>query len=453
MPKLVPQTIGRRDFLKVAGSLAAPLVVPASVLGRDERPAPSNRLSIGVIGCGGKGLDHIQNFLKFDDVQLVAVCDVDAEHRRDRLDGRGPLYGRDPAQAAVNKHYSTQAKGTGATCAAITDYRELCARDDIDAVIVATPDHWHALCDLEAIRQGKDVYGEKPITHFFREGQQLVREIAEHGTIFQTGSQQRSSGNFRRAAELARNGVLGTVTHVEVGLPQGYRVANGDPMRTTVPSTWDYELWTGPAPLLPYTHSRGHRWWRGHSAYGGGVLMDWIGHHNDIAHWGLGVDDSGPTEVIAVDWIAPETDLYDTPFEYTVRSTYAGGVVVTVSSRNPVGVKFIGDSGWVFADRGKLSASDPHWITPDFKPGPVELYRSQDHARNFLDCVRSRTACICPASTGHRSITPGHLGYVSHKLGRAVRWNPMTETFLDDPEAERLLNFEYRSPWTLSAEG
>ncbi|MFV0444701.1 MAG: Gfo/Idh/MocA family protein [Planctomycetaceae bacterium] len=431
--------------------MAAPLIVPASALGLDDRPAPSNRVTLGVIGCGGKGTDHIRNFLKFDDVQLVAVCDVDREHHRDRLDGKGPVYGRDPAQQMIQKHYSAAAKGSAATCAAFSDYRKLCARKDIDAVIVATPDHWHALCDLEVIRQGKDLYGEKPITHFFREGQQLVREIASYGTIFQTGSQQRSEGNFRRAAELARNGVLGKVTHVEVGLPPGYRTVNGDPSLTTIPQSLDYEFWTGPAELLPYTQSRSHRLWRGHRSYAGGTLMDWIGHHNDIAHWGLGVDNSGPVEVTAVDWTWPETDIYNTPVDFTIRSRYASGTLVTVSSANPIGVKFIGEDGWVFANRGKLAASEPHWITPEFKPGAIELYRSNNHARNFLDCVKSRQPCICPAETGHRSITPGHLGYISQQLQRRLRWDPAAEKFVDDSEAEHLLNIEYRSPWSLKA--
>jgi predicted dehydrogenase len=199
--------------------------------------------------------------------------------------------------------------------------------------------------------------------------------------------------------------------------------------------------------------ARGHRWWRGHSAYGGGTLMDWIGHHNDIAHWGLGVDDSGPVEVAAVDWTSPVADVYDTPVDFTVRSTYASGTVITISSRLPKGVKFIGDAGWAYADRGKLEASEPRWLAPEFKPGEVQLYRSADHARNFLDCVRSRAACICPASTGHRSITPGHLAYVSQTLGRPVRWNPATETFVDDPEAEQRLDFRYREPWRLTGSG
>jgi predicted dehydrogenase len=443
------QSTSRREFLKAASALAAPLVVPASALGLDERPAPSERITLGVIGCGGKGMDHVRGFLACDDVQLVAVCDVDREHRRDRVDGKGPLFGREPARQVVEKHYAEAVKGSGAKCDALADYRELCGRKDIDAVVVATPDHWHALCDLEAVRQGKDVYGEKPLTHFFREGQQLVREVAERGTIFQTGSQQRSEGNFRRAAELVRNGVLGQISRVEVGLPVGYAEPNGDVSVTQVPATLDYEFWTGPAPLLPYMQPRGHRWWRGNRAYGGGTLMDWIGHHNDIAHWGLGVDESGPVQVEAVGWTWPETPVYDTPVDFEVRSTYASGATVVISSKHPMGTKFFGENGWVFVDRGKLEASDPQWITPQFDPGAIQLTRSADHRRNFLDSVKSRQPCICPAAVGHRSITPGHLAYVSQALGRAVRWNPEAATFVDDAEAEKQLKVAYRAPWRL----
>ena len=441
----------RRCFLaEAAAAIGAPAVLPSTALGLDNRPAPSERITLGVIGCGGKGMDHIRRFLPYSDVQLVAICDVDAEHRRDRLDGKGPLHGREPARNTVDAHNAKSAKGSGAKCSVYADYRELCGRDDIDAVVVATPDHWHALCDLEAVRQGKDVYGEKPLTHFFREGQQVVRAVAEQGAIFQTGSQQRSEGNFRRAAELARNGVLGKITRVEVGLPPGYAEVNGDLSLSTIPKSLDYETWTGPAPLLPYMQPRAHRWWRGHSAYGRGTLMDWIGHHNDIAHWGLGMDKSGPVEVEAVDWTWPETEVYDTPVEFTVRSTYANETVVTISSRNPMGTRFIGEDGWVHVARGKLEASEPHWITPEFTPGEQRLYRSNDHRRNFLECVKSRETCLCPAEVGHRSITPGHLAYVSEALGRPVRWNPEGESFVNDPEAADELDFTYRSPWRLS---
>lgn len=448
MPSTPPH-FSRRSFLKTAAALAAPVVIPATALGLDDRRVPSDRINLGFIGCGGKGMAHIRDFVMMPDVQIIAVCDVDRLHQRDLPADARQSFGLEAAQQVVAQYYASQSRGSGASCEGHSDYRELCGRDDIDAVVVSTPDHWHALCDLEAIRNGKDVYGEKPIAHLFREGQQLVREVAERGAVFQTGSQQRSDARFRRAAEIVRNGLLGTITRVEVGLPIGYLESQGDATVAVPPEHLDYELWTGPAEMLPYMRARHHRWWRGHRAYGGGTLMDWIGHHNDIAHWGLGMDRSGPLEVEAVGWTWPDTEVYDTPVEYEVRSTYTGGTVISIASRHPMGVKFIGEDGWVYADRGKLECSREDWAADEFVPGPVELERSDNHLQNFIDCVKSRQQCIAPAETGHRSITPGHLAYVSQELGRPVRWNPVNEQFVDDADADALLEFNYRPPWTL----
>jgi predicted dehydrogenase len=197
--------------------------------------------------------------------------------------------------------------------------------------------------------------------------------------------------------------------------------------------------------------ARHHRWWRGHRAYGGGVLMDWIGHHNDIAHWALGVDRSGPLTVQAVNWTFPETNIYNTPHHYEIRCTYPGNVESRISSRNTLGTKFIGDSGWVFISRAGMQASEPAWLKADFDPGPKKAYRSEGHAGNFLDCVKSRRECIAPAEIAHRSITPGHLGYVSHELGRLLHWDAKAEQIQNDPEANALLQrHSYREPWTLT---
>ncbi len=216
-----------------------------------------------------------------------------------------------------------------------------------------------------------------------------------------------------------------------------------------IPKQLDYDFWCGPAPMLPYMRARHHRWWRGHRAYGGGVLMDWIGHHNDIAHWALGIDRSGPTQVEAVDWTFPDTDVYNTPHQYTIRCEYDGGIVSTISSRNEQGLRLIGADGWVYVRRGKLEASDKRWTSEDFDPGQNKVYHSDDHVGNFLQCVRSRKACIAPAETAHRSITPGHLGYISQALGRSLKWNPQSESVEGDEAANKLLQeFVYREPWS-----
>lgn len=430
------------------GVLSAPLFIPDTAFGAAARKAPNERIAIGIVGAGSRGFNLITDFLKQPEAQIVAVCDVDSFHHRDRPWGQGQAYGREPARKKIDAHYKSKNGGISVT----DDFREICQRDDIDAVVVATPDHWHALCTLEALRNGKDVYCEKPVTHTFHEGQLVYREVAKQKAVFQTGSQQRSSQEFRRAVQLVRSGILGKIERIEVGLPPGYDKPQGDTKIIEPPDHLDYNQWCGPAPKLPYMRARHHRWWRGHRAFGGGVLMDWIGHHNDIAHWALGADKSGPTKVEAVGWTFPETDVYDTPHQYEIRCEYAGGVQTSIASKNQLGTKFIGEDGWIHVTRGRLTASDKRWAGSAFRVDSDDVYRSENHARNFLDCVKSRKACIAPAETGHRSITPGHLGYVSNTLSRALQWDPGNETVVGDEEANKLLqSHNYRAPWTANS--
>ncbi|MCP4643077.1 MAG: Gfo/Idh/MocA family oxidoreductase [bacterium] len=444
--------LARRRFFKIAGLAAAPWFVPACATGR-KGPAPSERIAVGVIGLGSRGLAVLGEFIREPDTQIVALCDVDPIHYRDRKWGQGTPCGLEPAAGMVKRYYeSNQPQSGSAAPATYTDYRELCARDDIDVVVVATPDHWHALCTLEALRRGKDVYCEKPITHLFHEGQAVYKEAAKRKAIFQTGSQQRSDARFRRAVELVLNGHVGEVRRVEVGLPNGYAGPMGDTAVTDPPERLDYEFWCGPSSRLPYMRARHHRFWRGHTAYGGGVLMDFIGHHNDIAHWGLGMDKGGPTRVEAVNWRFPDTEVYNTPQDYEIRCEYAKGITSTIGNKNPTGVKWIGEDGWVYVNRGELKASNACWADKDYDPGPVKAYASPRHVRNLLDCVRSRKPCVAPPETAHRSITPGHLGYVSHRLGRALTWHPAKERVIGDDEADRLLRtVDYRGSWSLEA--
>lgn len=431
------------------GALSTPLLIPRAVLGASEKSPPSERINVGVVGAGSRGFNLIDEFLKQADAQIVSVCDVDSFHHRDRPWGQGPAYGREPAKKRIDKHYSSAKSNASAGGVSVTDdFREICQRDDIDAVVVATPDQWHALCTLEALRNGKDVYCEKPVTHTFHEGQLVYREVAKQKAVFQVGSQQRSRQEFRRAAQLVKSGILGQIKQIEVGLPPGYDKPQGDIKVLTPPDHLDYERWCGSAPKLPYMRARHHRWWRGHRAYGGGVLMDWIGHHNDIAHWAIGADNAGPTKVEAIGWTFPDTDVYDTPHQYEIRCEYAGGIQTSISSRNQLGTKFIGENGWVHVTRGRLTASDKRWANRNFRVTTSDVYHSENHVRNFLDCIKSRKPCITPAETGHRSITPGHLGYVAAALGRTLNWDPESETVANDEEANKLLNaHRYRKPW------
>jgi len=437
-------SLTRRQFLKTGtgAAIAAPTIIPSAALGQAEKPAPSNRITIGLIGCGARGMSVMNSFLNERTTQVVAVCDPYKLHHRGKEKGR--TFGRKPAAESVGKKYRTQ------PCDTYADYRKLCARKDIDAVIVATPDHWHAVQALEALRNGQDVYCEKPVTHFFAEGQALYREVAKRKAVFQTGSQQRSTGNFHRAVELVRNGLIGKVKEVQVGLPKGPAEIRGNATEEDRSDREDYQLWTGPAPLLPFVHARHHQMWRLHLAYGGGQLMDWIGHHNDIAHWALGEDQGGPVRVEAKNFQWSPVPVYKAPLHYEVHCEYAGGIRSSIGTHNTMGTRFIGEDGWVYVNRGKLDASNRDWLKPGFVPGEFKAYKSTNHVRNFLDCVKSRRPAICPAETAHRSITPGHLAYVSEALGRPLKWNPKTEQIIGDNEANALLTkMHHRKPWTL----
>ncbi len=443
--RVCASAFGRRELLLAGGGGLTQAALP-----HVTAQAPSDRLQVGVIGLGSRGYNLIDALVRHhDDARIVAICDVDRTHYRDRDWGTGNGYGLIPAGRKIDAAYA--ARGIRRSADSITqhhDYRDLLGRAGIDAVIIATPDHWHAKCTLDAVATGIDVYCEKPVTHLFAEGQAVYREVAKRRAIFQTGSQQRSDRLFRRAVELARNGVLGDLHTIKVGQQQGYAQPMGDSNIVKIPKQLDYGFWCGPAPVLPYMRGRHHRWWRGHSAYGGGVLMDWIGHHNDIAHWALGLDQSGPEVVEAIDWTFPETPIYDTPVRYTIRCQYPGGVKGTISSQNQAGLELIGSEGSVFVNRGKLRTSDPRWSKPDFVPGSIRVAASDDHMGNFLSCVRSRKETIAPAETGHRSITPGHLAYVSNAVGRALKWDPAQERVIDDQEADqKLRQLKYRAPW------
>jgi predicted dehydrogenase len=432
----MPGSISRRGLIAAAGA--------AVLRPRGMRAAPSDRIALGFIGLGERGMHVLGQFLAEPDAQVVAICDVEPLHHRERAWGEGRPLGREPACALVEKT-------RGARPRLVTpDFREVCGDDGVDAIVVATPDHWHALAALEAIRHGKDVYCEKPVVHRFAEGRELCRAVAARGTVFQTGSQQRSEPEFRRAVELVRSGVLGSLERIEVGLPSGYQHAMGDATVRLPPDAEAYARWCGPAPELPYMRARHHRWWRGHTAYGGGVLMDWIGHHNDIAHWSLDLDAGGATRVQAENWTAAATEIYDAPWHYTIRCEYAGGLGSTISDGHPAGTRWVGRDGWLHVTRGRLSASDDRWLAEGFSVGDQRLPPTRGHVGDFLDGVRTRRPCVATAAAGHRSITPGHLGFVSHAVGRPLRWDAAAERIVDDPEAQSLLErVDYRPPWGL----
>lgn len=426
--------IDRRDFVKGAIGLGTGLallhVIPASALGRGGRPAPSNRIVMGCIGVGGQGSGNMGAFLGQPDTQVVAVCDVDKNH----------VAG---AKKSVDQHYNNT------DCTAYGDFRELLQRKDLDTISMATPDHWHAITAIASLNAGLDVYGEKPLTHCLAEGRALVDAQKKNGRIWQTGSWQRSQSHFRYACELVRNGRIGKVTRIEVGLPTGS--PTGPVQFKDPPPELDYEFWIGPSRWAPYCDQRTHWNWRWQLDYGGGQLMDWIGHHADIANWGMGWDSTGPISVEGTGEYPPE-GIWNAATTYHFVATYKGGVEMHVANGGNQGIrggtKWIGENGhWVWVDRGGLEANPKELLQEKIGPNEVQLLRSPGHWREFLDCVKSRHPAVAPAETAHRAASIGHLGQIAMILGRKLKWNPETETIQDDAAATHMLSTPMRAPW------
>ncbi len=437
--------INRRRFLKGTGALTAgaigfPYVVSSSALGKAGAIAPSNRLVVGCIGTGAKGTGDLRDFLAQDEVQVVAVCDVDKAHR-------------DGAKRIVDDKY----KNTD--CTAYLDFRELIARGDLDVAVLALPDHWHSIPAIMAARAGLDIHAQKPFARTIAEGRAMCNAVRQNGVIWQTGSQQRSGVQFHRACELVRNGRIGKVHRIEVGLPDGN--SGGVDKPQPVPEGLDWDFWLGPAPWRPFTsfsksdsgkHRACHWDWRWIMDYSGGQLTDWAGHHVDIAHWGMGLDRTGPVEMQGKG-VFPQEGLYNTPTEYRIEYKYANGLEMTVANQSQLphgrGVCWYGDKGWIFVTRGALRAEPASILKEIIEPGETRLYKSSNHVRNFLDCVKSRAETITPAEVGHRSISVGLLGEIAMLTGRKLKWDPDKEVFTNDADANRYLTRAMRSPWHL----
>ena len=323
--------------------------------------------------------------------------------------------------------------------------------------MLAVPDHWHLLTATEAAKNKKDIYGEKPLARTIAEQQDIVKAVQTNKCIWQTGSWQRSQAPFRKACEIVANGLIGKVTRVEVGLPSGHAdfAHTRDKMSITQPPPQlDYEFWIGPSKMEPYIEGRVHMNWRWNYNTGGGQLLDWIGHHCDIAHWGLGMDADGPSEIEGHGDFPPPTAVWNTCTKYRIELKYPKDITMIIAGgHNDVrsGTKWIGTDGWVWVDRGGYDASNIDWFLkiPEDRY-KVHLYRSNDHQRNFVDCVKSRQPTVTPVEVAHHSAIPGHLGLISMLVGRKVRWDPAKEVILDDPEASKLLTRSYREPWKLA---
>jgi len=447
-----PPTVTRRRFLQssaavaAASALAAPYIIPASALGADGRPAPSNRITMGCIGLGGRGSVNLQQFLSRPEVQMVALCDVDAGS--DRYEDAWTR-GLAPAVETVKKHYAAKAPaGAFNGPDGYADFRPLLARADIDAVCISTPDHWHGLITVAAARAGKDVYCEKPMSLTVAEGRAMADAVRRYARVFQVGSQRRSSARCRASCELVRNNRIGKLHTVHVGLMGPYWLRkNHKPSDAPepVPAGFDYDLWLGPAPAAPYTYNRCHWNFRWNLDYSGGNLTDWGAHMIDMAHWGMGTEHTGPVEVEGKGTFPARASLYNAATGFDLTFTYANGVKMLVKSSGS-GVRWEGSDGSVELEGATKPA---HLAREVIGPGETRLYVSDDHHANFLECVRTRRDTAAPAEVAHRSITPSHLGNIAMQLGRKLKWDPAKERFENDPEADRFLSRPWREPWSI----
>lgn len=461
--------VTRRAFVKTAtsGTLAAaslpslfptgfPTIVPASVLGEH---APSKRINVGAIGTGRISQSHdLPNVWKHETARIMAVCDLDSKRVED-------------AKRRVNDYYS---KKTGKPYDGVVtygDYRALLQNKDIDAVIISTPDHWHALIAIAAVEAGKDVYMQKPASLTIAEGRALSNAVHRTGRLLQIGSQQRSTPQFRYAAELVRNGRIGQLKTVSIGLP-GDPAGEEEP-EMPIPKNLNYEMWLGSTPYVYYTEKRVHPQvgyerpgWLRCEQFGAGMITGWGSHHIDCAHWAMDTEYTGPIEVSG--WAEfPAKGLWDVHGKFRTEGVYTNGVKMIVSNDLPNGIKFEGTAGWIFVSRGNetitasdpvaklkdtsaLAASDPKIITSVIGPDEIHLYESKDHHGNWLDCIKSRQAPIAPIEIGHRSCSTCLIHQIAMKLKRKVYWDSLRERFKNDDDANRMLSRAQRWPYVLS---
>jgi len=461
---------GRRQFLKraagVAGaSVAFPYIAPSSALGLNGTVAPSDRVTVGFIGVGNMGQNQLRPFIYQPGVQVVAVCDPNR-------------WRREQAQHLVNGEYGKQ------VCSACIDFREIVARPDIDALCIASLDSWHVVHALAAVRAGKDIYVQKPLGMSIDEIKMLREEANRYSRVFQFGTQQRSSQEFRFACELVRNGRVGKLQSIKVGVhsgagnrtgPKAMRAADGV-ARTErdvtdersglakvdvepVPEWLDYEMWQGPAASAPYTTARlTYPHWFHISNYSLGYVSGWGVHHIDIAQWGNGTDSTGPVEVSGTAVWPHDDALCDNPTSWDVHYEYANGVRVHYTGSGPGfegvrhGITFEGPDGWVFVNRGVLETEPKSLLASKIGPNELHLQVSDLHEKNFIDCVKSRARTICPVEVAVRSDTVCQLAWITFKLqNRKLKWDPEKEIFPNDPDANRLMKRALRSPWRYEA--
>lgn len=454
-------TQSRRDFIKksaitTVSAIGIPTLVPSSVFGKF---APSNRINIGAIGVGRISRTHdMPGVWKHDVAQIVAVCDLDANRVRE-------------AQELVNGVYSKKTGKTFDGVKGYDDYRNLLQNKDIDAVIVSTPDHWHAPIVVHAAAAKKHVYVQKPASLTISEGRIMADAVKKSGITLQLGSQQRSAEQWRYAAELVRNGRIGQLKNVYIGLP--YDPSGDVEKEMPIPQGFNYDMWLGTTPEVYYTEKRVHPQkgyerpgWLRCEQFGAGMITGWGAHHIDAAHWAMDVEYSGPVEI----WGSaefPKSGLWDVHGSFKTYAKYESGVVMTISDSFPNGIKFEGTEGWIFVSRGdynvtgsdptaptqkakKLDASDPKMLSSVIGEKEIHLQVSTDHHGNWLDSIQGKSTVIAPAEVGHRSCSACLLHHAAMKLNRKLYWDPKKERFKNDDEANKLLKREQRKPYAIA---
>lgn len=424
--------ITRREFVEgiTAAVVGAPYVIRASALGLAGATPPSERVALGCIGVGGRGRYDMQQLIKYGG-QVAAICDVKSDVRE-----------------AVGKWLNLP------TRAAYSDFRELLERKDVDAVTIATPDHWHVLVGIAAVKAGKDVYVEKPLGITIAEGQAMRKAVLENKCVFMHGTEQRGTPEVRKMCELVRNGRIGKLHTITVACPGGEEI--GPQPEVPVPKGFDYDMWLGPARWAPYNDLRCkqpvHFWISDYCS--SGFVCGWGIHHLDVAQWGNGTNNTGPVEIEGHGTFPKKGSLSDTPLTWRLEYRYANGVkmIFTDMSQNPEGIRFEGTEGWIFKAYGNpAQAHPPSLLDSVIRPDEVHLYETDSDDHCFLECVKSRKETCSPIEVAHRSTTIGYLGHIAILLKRKLRWDPQKERFVNDPEADKLLSREMRPPWRLPA--
>jgi predicted dehydrogenase len=446
----------RRNFIKKTGVavgslIATPTIIPASALGKNGFIAPSDRITMAVIGAGNQGGNDTRAFLQDERVQIVAVCDVNK-----KSDGywNGKVAGREYVMDMVDKAYRERYGKRYRSTVGYEDFREVLQRKDIDTVEIATPDHWHAIPVMMAAATKKDIYCQKPLSLTVQEGRDMSNAVKHHNVVFQTGSQQRSNEHFRWEVEMVRSGKIGKLKKVTCGLPGGTPDFGKTAHLTDiapVPANFDYDMWLGPAPEAPYQPCRTHVNFRWILDYSGGMLTDWGGHHPDIAQWAIGADGSGPVMIRNPKSKWSDHPIYNTATEFYFESVYENGVELIISNTGdnvdiPFGVRFHCEDGTVWASRKEHNAEPASIINIELEEKD-RLYTSNNHYRNFIDCVISREQTAAPAEYAHRSITIAHLGNIAMMLNQDLEWDPVKEVVKDNFAANQLLSRNMRAPW------